>query len=431
MRLLILLWLCLSGAFVSPGRAAHALVRAGSLTVNAAEIVVALPAPVTVRQLALDQPRRLVIDLEGVDAGRQIVAGTGASGAAVRSARIGQFDADTARIVIELDRPMRVGSAASGPDGLTLRLAPIPAAVFADDVKRPRRLLPVTGTRPALPASPAVAAPVAKRPAPGDFNLPDDMFAPAPAPVIATPPPPRVEVPRVAPPPRSGGSKPLVVIDAGHGGKDVGAIAVIGGYEKDVTLAIAKAAQRALERSGKVRVLLTRGDDRFIPLGGRVTIARNARADLFVSVHADSAPNAMARGASVYTLSEVASDAIAARLAQRENRADIVAGVNFGTEAPEVEGILIDLLRRSTMNDAIVFAETLQDSLDDAMPFRGEFHHFAGFRVLKAPDVPSVLLETGYVTNSDDAAALFSRDGQRRIGEGIARAVEKHLLRGR
>jgi len=226
---------------------------------------------------------------------------------------------------------------------------------------------------------------------------------------------------------RSGG-KPLVVIDAGHGGKDVGAISVLGGYEKDVTLAIARLTARRLERGGRVRVQLTRDNDRFIPLGGRVMIARKAQADLFISIHADSAPNPEARGASVYTVSAVASDAIAARLAARENKADIIGGVNLGVEAPEVGDIMIDLSRRATSNVSVLFADILQDALSDRIRFRGEFHRFAGFIVLKAPDVPSVLLETGYVTNRDDAAVLFSGEGRQKFADGIARAVERHLL---
>ena len=179
------------------------------------------------------------------------------------------------------------------------------------------------------------------------------------------------------PPPRVRGKVPLVMIDAGHGGKDTGTISIQDGrYEKDVTLAIALATAHALEQSGKVRVKLTRSDDRFIPLGGRVAIARAAKADLFVSIHADSAPNPQARGASVYTLSEVASDAVAERLAARENTADIIAGVNLGVDAPGVGDIIIDLARRDTMNASVAFAETLQDSLETKIGFRGEFHHF-------------------------------------------------------
>jgi N-acetylmuramoyl-L-alanine amidase len=247
----------------------------------------------------------------------------------------------------------------------------------------------------------------------------------APTPEPLPPFTPKTRAPGVRP--RSGG-KPLVVIDAGHGGKDVGAISVGGGYEKNVTLAIATATAKRLERAGKVRVKLTRADDRFIPLGGRVAIARAARADLFISIHADAAGNAQARGASVYTLSAVASDAVAARLAARENKADIIGGVNLGVEAPDVGDIMVDLSRRATGNVSVAFAEILQDELSSRMLFRGEFHHFAGFYVLKAPDVPSVLLETGYVTNTEDTEFLFSESGRRAVAEGIARAVERHLL---
>ncbi len=276
-----------------------------------------------------------------------------------------------------------------------------------------RRLLP-------LLALLACAARVLAAPLPTDFDL-------GPPDIVYAGPPPRA-VRAMPQPPRSGGRKPLVVIDAGHGGKDVGAIATDGAYEKDVTLAIARAAAAALTASGRVRVKLTRADDRFIPLGGRVGIAQQLRADLFVSIHADSAPNPQARGASVYTLSDTASDAVAARLAARENRADIIAGVNLGVDAPEVGAILIDLMNRNTRNVSIAFAETLQAELADRIGFRGEFHRFAGFRVLKAADVPSVLLETGYVSNAEDAALLQSKAGQRTIGRGIARAVEAHLL---
>jgi len=224
-------------------------------------------------------------------------------------------------------------------------------------------------------------------------------------------------------------ARPLVVIDAGHGGKDVGAISIDGRFEKDATLAIARAAAAALRAGGRVAVRLTRASDRFIPLNERVQIARAAHADLFVSVHADSAPNPAARGASVYTLSANASDAVAARLVARENRADFIGGRDFSSEAADVGGILFALEQRGTLNTAIGFAETLQAKLRRFTGFRGEFHQFAGFLVLKAPDIPSVLLETGYVTNADDAAALFSAHGQRQIGEGIARAVEAHLVR--
>jgi len=376
--------------------AAAALTRVTGLTAGAAQVTLQLDGPVTAKVLALDTPLRLVVDLAGTDAARQQSAGIGA----IAVARIGQFDAATARLVIALTRPMRVATAAvDAKQRLVIKLAPVNSADFGAAVRHGRVALPV-------PAANVFAG--------VDFDLPDGTFATPPA--------------ASAVPPRPGGRKPLVVIDAGHGGKDVGAISLDGGYEKAVTLAIARVVARRLNASGLVRVRLTRSDDRFIPLGGRVAIARDARADLFVSIHADSAPNPLARGASVYTLSDTASDAVSERLAARENKADIIGGVDLGIAAPEVGDVMIALVRRNTLNTAIAFAETLQEALGDRIAFRGEFHHFAGFLVLKAPDVPSVLLESGYVSNAEDAALLFSKAGQRKIGEGVAAAIERHLL---
>lgn len=421
------LFLALLLATADPALAA-ATVRADSLAVTETGVTLALSGQVSARVLALDAPLRLVVDLGGVDAARAV-----ADGSRLR-VRIGPFDPDTARLVIALQQPMRVAAATQdGAFRLTLKLVPQSPADFAAAIRRGRSALTIAQTTPAVP-KPSATFPADRTPVSPvkDFDLPDGVFGAPPValPTGATvPAPPAAKPPAVKPPvKRRTGPRPLVVIDAGHGGKDVGAVAVDGGYEKNVTLAIARSAARALEKSGQVRVKLTRGDDRFIPLGGRVAIARAAHADLFVSVHADSAPNPQARGASVYTLSETASDAVAARLAARENSADVIGGVNFGVEAPEVKGILMDLLRRSTLNGAATFADLLQDALDERIEFRREFRHFAAFRVLKATEIPSVLFETGYVSNSEDAAFLQSKDGQRTIGEGIARAVETFLL---
>ena len=240
--------------------------------------------------------------------------------------------------------------------------------------------------------------------------------------------------PDAAPPPAisgaRGSNRPLVVIDAGHGGHDPGAPGIDGKHrEKEATLQIARAIRDELRASGRVRVALTRDDDRFLILGERREIARRLKADLFISIHADSAPNAAARGATIYTLSEVASDRVAAQLAARENRADILNGVNLGGETSEVSSILLDLAQRETMNVSASFAALLQREMSPKVPFRTEFHRFAGLVVLKAPDVPSVLLETGYMSNEDDEAALFSKTYQRDIAVGVRRAVETHFAR--
>lgn len=223
---------------------------------------------------------------------------------------------------------------------------------------------------------------------------------------------------------------PLVVLDAGHGGHDPGAISPHNGKrEKDVTLAIAGAIRDQLVSSGRVRVALTRDNDRFLVLQDRYGIARRIKADLFISIHADAAENRQARGGTVYTLSEVASDREAQRLAVRENKADVINGVNLGGQDAEVSSILIDLTQRETMNVSADFARLLLREAKPNMRLRGDTHKFASFIVLKAPDTPSILFETGYISNAEDAAFLASRTGQAQIARSVSSAVQAHFAR--
>ena len=371
----------------TPAAATHVT----GIAVDGPVVTLALDGPVdTVKALSLAGPPRLVVDLGGVDASRQAARGSGD----VTGARAGPFAPGTARLVVDLARPMTLAAAAVDGRSLVLRLAPADPAAFARAVAQGRRPVPTTARLIA------------------DFDLGDEVFG--------------GDGTALPPPARRRGTRPLVVLDPGHGGKDAGTISVAGGYEKTVVLAIAHAAAEQLRRDGAVRVKLTRDDDTFIPLNERVAIARREKADLLVSVHADSAPNPAARGASVYTLSETASDAVAARLAARENRSGAVPGIDVSA-APDVGDVLIELTQRATMNVSASFAETLAKSLGDAIGFRGEFHHFAGFLVLKAADVPAVLIETGYLSNPDDAALLLSAEGEKRIGTAIARAIEAHF----
>jgi N-acetylmuramoyl-L-alanine amidase len=230
--------------------------------------------------------------------------------------------------------------------------------------------------------------------------------------------------------PARGDNPPLVVIDAGHGGKDPGATAPVGGTEeKDVTLALARSIRDELAASGRVRAALTREDDRFIPLADRYAIARRLGADLFISVHADAAPsNNAARGATIYTLSEVASDREAALLAQQQNAADAIAGAAMSQDA-NVNLILIDLAQRESMDVSARFAQLLYREAAPLFPFQQDWHRFAAFVVLKAPDVPSVLFEAGYMSNPEDARYLSSDEGRREIATGLRRAIEAHFAR--
>ncbi len=220
--------------------------------------------------------------------------------------------------------------------------------------------------------------------------------------------------------------KKIIVLDPGHGGKDPGAIGYSGVYEKNITLAMAKELKVILEKEG-YKVHLTRSTDIFIPLRDRVKIARKYNADLFMSIHAESAVNRSAKGLSVYTLSETASDKEAAALAERENKADVVAGLNLLEHSKEVSDILINLAQRETMNRSSEFASFMVQEMRKSVKLRDNTHRFAGFAVLKAPDVPSVLLEMGYLSNRTEERLLKQKDYRRKLAVSTSKAVEKYF----
>ncbi len=236
---------------------------------------------------------------------------------------------------------------------------------------------------------------------------------------------------RPAPPPRSdheakdSDPRPWVVLDPGHGGLDSGTIAPTGDTEKTIVLEFALQLRDKLEKTGKYRVAMTRTDDRFVPLADRVQLARARQAALFLSIHADALAHrdSESRGASIYTLSETASDAEADRLAEAENRADIIAGVDLSAEPSDVADILIDLVQRETKT----FSANLAHALVKELKLTSRLHKHplksAGFRVLKAPDVPSVLVELGYVSSSQDLKYLLSDSWRARATDSIVQAV--------
>jgi len=226
-----------------------------------------------------------------------------------------------------------------------------------------------------------------------------------------------------APVPR--GPLPLVVLDPGHGGRDPGAIGAKGTQEKRITLAVALELRRRLQAAGRCRVLMTRSRDVFVPLGDRIELARKREAALFLSLHADSAPGA--RGASVYTLSERASDAMSAALADRENRADRAGGRRFPSVSPEVQRILLSLMRQETRVGSDRLARLVVDSLEGTVPLLPNTHRRAGFVVLKAPDVPSVLVEMGFLSHPQDEAALNRPAHRVKLAAALAEAVHSFL----
>ena len=220
--------------------------------------------------------------------------------------------------------------------------------------------------------------------------------------------------------------RPLVVIDPGHGGIDSGTKSSSGQDEKDVVLAFGQALREKLEKSGKYRVAMTRSDDTFVPLNERVRFARARKAALFISIHADSIPRreGIATGASVYTLSDHASDAEAASLADAENKSDVIAGVDLSAEPDDVANILIDLAQRETKVFSLQFARTLIGELKPTTKLHVHPIKSAGFIVLKAPDVPSVLVELGYMSTKDDLEHLMSPAWRARTADSVAQAVD-------
>jgi N-acetylmuramoyl-L-alanine amidase len=343
--------------------------------------------PIDFHIFLLAAPDRAVIDMPQVLwRAPQLPAPSGK--AMVKDYRFGMFRKDVARLVLDLNRPIKIDNAQvlSPKDGagfrLILDLAPTTVADFAAHTGWPRSF--------ALSAR----------------NEEDD-----------TPSTAQNEV-------------PLIILDPGHGGMDPGTHGASGLLEKDLALAVAKQLKDQLEQSGRYHVKLTRDRDVFIPLRDRVNIARAAHGDLFVSLHADSNEHREIRGASVYTLSPGASDRETENLAEKENH----SGADFGQGTPEpnpiADAILLDLGQREIMNLSARFAETIVATLPAATTIHSPSpHRSADFAVLKAPDIPSVLVELGYLTNPEDERQMTSAAWRRRVASAVAAAIDRHFSR--
>jgi N-acetylmuramoyl-L-alanine amidase len=261
------------------------------------------------------------------------------------------------------------------------------------------------------PEAPEAAAATAADPQ-ADSAVPDAETVVAVAPIAPAPP----LRPRI------------IALDPGHGGVDPGTIGINGVLEKEVTLDLAERLRRLIEATGRYDVMLTREEDVFVSLRDRIEAARRADAALFISIHADSlGDDSQVRGASVYTLSDEASDGEAARLARKENRADIIAGTDLSTHDQTVASILIDLAQRVTNNKSIEFADVLTGELAAVTALVKNTRRFAGFVVLKSPDVPSVLLELGYLSNPTDAANLARPEYRDKLARATLRAIDRYF----
>jgi len=404
---------CLLAGLVAIGAAAAE--KPAVLAVRAADhdgvtrLVLEVTGPVTVQQADSSDPHQLDIALPELDWHPDLTA-LGHGVGILRHLSFEIPDAGSGRLEIETTRPASVRKMfvipPMGAGGSYRLVLDLEAAGVDSSAKGPV----------AAGALPPTAAPV---PAPA----PHPAVTPASLPEVK---PAAPETPRKEHHP----GKPIVVIDAGHGGVDPGATSVSGAYEKNIVLALALEVKAALDKDGKVTAILTRDRDIFIPLRERVSIARAAHADLFMSLHADTVTDSDIRGLSVYTLSQTASDAEAQALADKENKSDIVAGIDFTGESPEVTGILIDLVQRESMNLSAKFAGTVITEVShDTHQLLQNTHRFAGFAVLKAPDVPSVLVETGYLSNERDEQMLRRPEYRAKLAQALARAIEGFLAK--
>lgn len=369
----------------------------------------------------LADPYRVVVDLPELawPGGGATMAGKGL----IARYRYESREAGAPRLVFETTGPVRVLEAFTLPtkEGRPPR--------FVIDIERASAVefarVASIGAASAPPASKAETPraevrTVSARPAPVPAQPPAPPPNIVPVAVPVAPPAP----PRVAPVPE----KPLVVLDPGHGGIDPGAIGVGGVYEKDITLAMARELKRQLESSGRYRVQMTRDKDVFIRLRDRVAMARDADADLFLSLHADSIGTNSVRGLSIYTLSDKASDREAEMLAAKENRADAIAGMDLSSENDLVASILIDLAQRDTMNHSKRFANVALEYLGkDVKLIPSKPHRQAGFAVLTAPDVPSALVEMGYLSSPQDANLLNTPGHREKLGRALLRGVDAYF----
>ena len=219
----------------------------------------------------------------------------------------------------------------------------------------------------------------------------------------------------------------IIVVDPGHGGKDSGAVGITKKLEKNITLKVALLLKKEFSKYEEFRVILTREKDVYLKLRERTEIAKNSNADIFISLHADFNKNRRTRGISLYTLSERASDKEAEALARRENRSDFLGNVDLSSENSEVTNILIDLTKRETLNQSSHLVNFLIKDIKNEMNLLKRAHRFAGFTVLKSLDIPSVLIEMGYLSNKEDSKLLVSNNYQKKITSNIVKAVKNYF----
>lgn len=364
-------------------------------------IVVELSGKSQFRAFVLQSPDRIIIDLN--DFNWKVGKMSHPPVTLVKDVRFGSLGGGKGRLVIETATPVIIKAAfaidkASGqPDRIVVDFAKTSAAVMKEATTQQmgdmsRAPVPKVQPKIDLKNTPAVK--------PQKSSEPEEKFNAAKA-------------------------KKLIIIDPGHGGQDPGALGVNGAYEKSIVLAVGLELKRQLEQSG-YRVEMTRSTDVFIPLGERVKFARRKGGDLFVSLHADSISRSNVTGASVYTLSDKASDKETGKLAERENKSDLIAGIDLSRQESDVADILIDLAARDTMNQSRYLAKTVITTLDSSnVKVLDTKYRSAGFAVLKAMDIPSILVEMGYLTNKEEVERLSNAGYRTKIASALKLSIDR------
>jgi N-acetylmuramoyl-L-alanine amidase len=361
------------------------------------------------RVFTLSNPYRVVIDLPEIkwQLPSYIHKRNSANVGLINSFRYGHFRTGLSRVVLDISSPADIRGAFmlppinDKPHRLVIDLVRTTPAKFIASLKSAKKA--VSALRHKLPAK--------------DGELPAaGVFLPGNKPIRS------VSKKQTG----SEQNKIIIVIDPGHGGIDPGSTSGRV-FEKHITLRVAKKVQTHLNSFGKYKVMLTRNNDNFVRLRKRIAIARSYKADLFISLHADAIKNKRVRGLSVYTLSEKSSDKEAAGLAEKANKADVIAGMDLSTESAEVTNILIDLAQRETMNASSTFAAVLVKNIRKFTKTLSNAHRFAGFVVLKAPDVPSVLIEMGFLSNKADEKALLDPRYHKQLANAIGNAVNDYF----
>ncbi|MBY0266972.1 MAG: N-acetylmuramoyl-L-alanine amidase [Burkholderiales bacterium] len=392
---------------------------------------VTIESPQAIRHtlFTLDNPQRLVLDLEGValnTALNELAGKINAGDPYVKGVRAGRFKPGVVRLVFDLKTQVK-------PEAFTL--APIAGyghrlVLDVYPLTPPDPLLAFLNRREAGGSEAPAATPAPAEPA---------AATPPTAPTPATPAAPPVALkPEITPPPKPAArpSRPgnerliIVAIDAGHGGEDPGAIGRAGTKEKHITLSIAQKLKERIDEEPNMRAVLTRTGDYFIPLHMRVEKARRAKADLFISVHADAFIKPSANGSSVFALSERGATSVAARwLAKRENDADLIGGVNLGIKDPYLKQTLLDLSQTATINDSLKVGKSVLQQMGGVNRLHKNYVEQAGFAVLKAPDIPSILIETAFISNPDEERKLRDPEHQGRMAEAIVSGIKAYFAK--